>query len=320
MNNILKRQFCCCLFTLFCIFSLKTLHAQTDIDAIMMAKKNLCIGPMYSHSSWQNYWEGTFKRDNRNLGTVSTRMFAVMGNYGITNNFNILFSVPYVKTKASQGTLKGMSGIQDLSIWLKWRAIKTTVGKGTLSVFGTGGFSVPLSNYVADFLPLSIGLHNKSLSARLMADYQVGKLFATASGTYTYRTNVELDRTSYYTTQSHIANVIEMPNVASINVRGGLRSRYLIAEAVIANMTTLGGFDMRKNDMPFPSNKMNMTTAGINLKYTFKKVKGLELTAGGNYVIAGRNVGQATTVNGGIFYIFDFSGNRKKIIVSNKVI
>ncbi|HVX25207.1 MAG TPA: hypothetical protein VHB70_02610, partial [Parafilimonas sp.] len=45
-------------------------NAQTDIDAIMMAKNNFCVGGTYSHSSWDHYWEGTMKRDNQNIGTV----------------------------------------------------------------------------------------------------------------------------------------------------------------------------------------------------------------------------------------------------------
>ena len=58
---------------------------------------------MYSHSSWKNYWEGTLKRDNLNLGRVSTNAYSVMGNYGVTRKLNLLFSLPYIKTKASAG-------------------------------------------------------------------------------------------------------------------------------------------------------------------------------------------------------------------------
>ncbi|MBA2249433.1 MAG: hypothetical protein H0W12_04500, partial [Chitinophagaceae bacterium] len=69
---------------------------------------------------------------------------------------------------------------------------------------------------------------------------------------------------------------------------------------------TLGGFDIRRNDMPFPSNNMDWTSAGVNIKYTFKKVHGLSLIGGGNYVLDGRNVGQSTQYYGGVFYIFSF--------------
>jgi hypothetical protein len=320
MKYILNGNVPRCLFVLICILSFNALRAQTDIDAITMAKNNLCVGPMYSYSSWRNYWEGTYKRDNLNLGRVSTQMIGLMGSYGVTKNLNALFSVPYVKTKASGGTMQGMSGIQDLSLWLKWQPLKTKVGKGTFSLFGIGGVATPLSDYVADYLPLSIGMRATTLSARVMADYHIGKFFVTGSGTYTHRTNVKIDRTSYYTTESHLTNRVEMPDVASFNFRTGLRSKHLIAELILANMTTLGGFDIRKNDMPFPSNRMVATTAGVNVKYTVHNVRGLELIASGNRVIAGRNVGQATAVNGGIFYIIDFSPKTRKVITNTKAI
>src|SRR5262245_6988773 len=104
---------------IFCV-QLSSVFAQTDMDAIMMEKNALCVGPMYSYSSWKNYWEGTLKRENLNLGKVSTQMLGGMGAYGISRKLNALFSAPWVKTKASAGTLHGLEGIQDLSLFLKW--------------------------------------------------------------------------------------------------------------------------------------------------------------------------------------------------------
>ena len=127
--------------------------AQTDIDAIMMEKNAFCVGPMYTHSSWKDYWEGTLKRENLNLGRVTTEMYGIMGNYGVTRKLNALFSVPYVRTKSSAGTLHGMDGIQDLSLFLKYRALQHKMGDGKLSVFAIGGLSVPLTDWLFDFLP-----------------------------------------------------------------------------------------------------------------------------------------------------------------------
>ena len=244
-----------------------SLSAQTDIDAIMMEKNAFCVGPMYSYSSWKNYWEGTLKRENLNLGKVSTQMFSVMGNYGVTRKLNALFSVPYVKTKASAGTLHGMDGIQDLSLFLKWRPFQKKLGDGRLSVFGIAGVSFPLTDYVADFLPMSIGLRSKTASARVMADYEWSTLFATASATYVFRDNIEIDRDAYYTTEMHYSNEVEMPNAANFNFRAGFRNHRLIAEAVLNHWNTLGGFDITRNNMPFPSNNMDATQAGVNVKY-----------------------------------------------------
>lgn len=282
-------------------------QAQTDIDAIMMEKNQLCIGPMYSHSSWKNYWEGTMKRDNQNLGTVSTQLFSVMGAYGISPKLNLLFNVPYIKTNASAGTLHGMKGVQDLSFFVKYMPVEKQLGPGTFSVYAIGGASFPLTNYVADYMPLSIGMQSKTASARLMLDYQIKHLFFTGSATYIWRDNIKIDRTAYYTTEMHLTNEVEMPNANNFNFRAGYRSSKLIAEAVVNKSTTLGGFDITRNNMPFPSNKMDATVVGVNVKYVVTPDHKLSLVGGGNTTVAGRNVGQATTWYGSVFYILDFT-------------
>jgi hypothetical protein len=302
-NKFLITALLCC--------QLNTVVAQTDMDAIMMEKNAFCVGPMYSYSSWKNYWEGTLKRENLNLGKVSTQMFGVMGNYGISRKLNALFSAPYVKTKASAGTLHGLEGVQDLNLFLKWRPLQQKIGDGRLSLFAIGGVSFPLTNYVADFLPLSIGLRSKTASARAMIDYERNNLFITGSATYVFRDNIKIDRDAYYTTEMHYTNEVEMPDGRNYNLRIGYRSFRLIAEAVLNDWKTLGGFDITRNNMPFPSNRMNATTVGVNIKYVLPPLPQLSIVAGGNTTIAGRNMGQATNVYGSFFYVFNLAGKTK---------
>ena len=298
---------------LYCLSS-PQVNAQTDMDAITLKKSVLCVGGMYVNDKWDEYWEGTFKRNNRNIGTLTTQMFAVAGAYGVTDKLNVMFMAPYVKTKASRGTLAGLDGIQDLSLMAKYKAAETKFGNGSrLTVFAIGRVSFPLTNYVADFVPLSIGFRSKTAGIRGMVDYQLKKFFVTASGAYTLRSNIDIDRESYYTTEMHNTNEVEMPNTTDYSVRAGFRSKYLIAEAIFSDMYTLGGFDIRKNDMPFPSNKMNARRIGAGFKYTSKKIRGLEIVGGAMYTLHGRNVGQSTTFNGGVFYLMDLkSGNRPR--------
>ena len=290
----------------------QTMFAQTDIDAIMMAKKRFCVGPMYGYSSWKNYWEGSLKRNNLNLGTVSTQSYSIMGNYGITSKLNFLFSVPYVKTKASAGTMHGLKGVQDLSLFLKYMPVEKEIGRGVFSVYGILGGSLPLTNYVADYLPLSIGLQSKTAMARVMADYQVGSIFATGSFTYTYRDNIKLDRSSYYSNESILSDEVRMPNAFNYNFRAGFRNERLIAEAVANIWKTNGGFNITRNNMPFPSNEMKATTIGANFKYVVLPAKPeVSLVAGANFTVAGKNVGQTNTYYGSIFYVFDFNHKKK---------
>ena len=286
--------------------------AQTDIDGLMMQKFFLCVGPTISKSSWKNYWEGTFKRDNANLGTVSNTAAMIMGNYGVTDKLNILFGLPYIKTKASAGQLAGQKGLQDLSLFVKWVAKEKHIGKGNLKAIVIGGYSTPVSNYTADLLPLSIGLKSKTAMLRLMADYEIGDWFATLSGTYNFRNNVELDRNTYYTTEIHYTNEVKMPDATYFNFRAGYRSSTWIVEAIADKWTTIDGFDITKNNMPFISNKMNATRIGLHIKYDTDFVNGLSFVADAGTTIAGRNVGQSTNFGGGIFYILDFSKKKKE--------
>ncbi|HEY0680062.1 MAG TPA: transporter [Chitinophagaceae bacterium] len=285
--------------------------AQTEMDAIMMNKTQFCNGFMYGYSSWENYWEGTFKRDNENLGRVSTQSLMYMANYGITDNLNIMAGAPYIWTKASAGTMAGMKGVQDISVFIKWKAITKTFGKNRVSAFAIGGLSTPLSDYVIDFLPMSVGLGSTNLIARGMLDYQRGRFTITGSAAYVRRSNIELDRDSYYDTELRLTNEVRMPDAAHYQLRTGYRGKYLIAEAILTNWTTLGGFDITKNNMPFPSNRMNATMAGANIKYTLKKLPQLSLIAGGNYTVAGRNMGQAIAFNAGAFYAFYFGKSKQ---------
>lgn len=318
MNKINKKIGLLVLF-ISAVLLHKITFAQTDMDAIMMEKKQFCVGPMFGYSSWKDYWEGTNKRDNANLGTVSTQTYSIMGNYGITNKINFLLNVPYVKTNASAGQLHGMSGLQDISLWIKYMPVEEESGPGIFSLYTLGGLSFPSSNYVADYLPLSIGLKSTNLSFRLMADYQISNWFATISGTYVSRSNVKIDRTSYYTTELHYTNEVTMPDAMQFGFRTGIRNEKIIAEALLSNWTTLGGFDITKNNMPFLSNKMNSTTAGVNFKYNLNKPAGLSLTGGAQYTIAGRNVGQATGFNAGVFYILDFTKKKKESTILSPV-
>jgi len=311
MKPLLKHFYKCIAIAACVCASAQHASAQMENDGIMIPKNYICAGPMFSTSSWTNYWEGTFKRNNGNIGKVTTNMYSFMATYGITNNLLVTAGVPYITSKASAGTLHEQSGIQDLSVNLKWRAYRLKTDKSILSLFASVTGSIPLTNYEADFLPLALGSHSKDFTARAVVDYSYGKAFVTGSGAYTTRSNITIDRSSYYTTELIYSNQVELPKMTDYSFRAGYRSKYLIVEGVADIMTSLGGFDIRKNDMPFPSNRMNMTSVGGNVRYRIKSFDGLEFEAGDNYVVKGRNVGQANMIHGGLTYIFGVAKKKK---------
>ena len=293
-----------CMVVLACVAFSQTVSAQTETDALMIPKNYFCAAGIYTHNSWDHYWEGTFKRENLNLGTISSNVYAVGGNYGVSNRVNVLFMIPYIKTNASAGTLRGQSGVQDISIAVKWLAVKQEVGRGLLSLHAIVSGVIPVGNYQADFLPLSLGMQTKSIALRGLVNYQVGRFFVAGAGQYVRKDNITIDRDSYYTTEMHYTNQVAMPNATNFLFSTGYRSLKFNAEATLTKVNTIGGFDITKNNMPFPSNNMDATLVGGVFKYMFQSIAGLELTAGGNYVVKGRNVGQNLSVFGGVYYVF----------------
>src|SRR6478672_11528749 len=72
------------LWLIFSAVSASSAAAQSMDDGWMMPKRTLTVGVVYSHDSWDQYWEGTLKRTNGNIGTLTTQSTTLVGAYGVT--------------------------------------------------------------------------------------------------------------------------------------------------------------------------------------------------------------------------------------------
>ena len=289
------------------------LNAQTLTDGIYMPKKSYCSGFMYMHDSWNEYWEGTLKRTNLNIGTVSTDGIAYGGTYGITDKLNVSAMLPYIWTKASAGTLSGLKGFQDVTFGAKYNAFTKNMLNGIFDVNAIAAFSLPVSNYVADLLPMSIGLHSSTATGRAMIRYaHSSNLSLTAYAGYTLRNNVTIDRNTYYTDHLVYSNEVKMPDVFNYNVKLGYYSYRWAAEVFYDKTDCLGGFDIRLNDMPFLSNEMDMSRVGFMGHYRIEALSDIQVAFSVASTLTGRNVGKSTTYTFGLFKILDFANKDKK--------
>jgi len=288
------------------LFSWGWLEAQTPMltDGLMVPKKDLGNGFFYGHDSWKNYWEGSLKRDNQNIGTITTQSISWMGVYGLSDKVTLIATLPYVWTNASSGVLHGMKGLQDLTVAAKYNFLKKDFGQSSLKFFALGVFSLPMSNYTPDFLPLSIGMGCKNLTGRFTSTYSFKQKWQlTASGAYTWRSNVYLDRPSYYTNgQMYYTNEVQMYDQLDFIVRSGYYQPTWHAELFYTQQNTLGGGDIRRQDAPFSSNQMNYSKVGASFLWNVPQVKNLAARVWGSYTVAGRNVGQSTSVIAGMMY------------------
>jgi len=274
-----------------------------------MGKDNLFAGNVYSHDSWDRYWQGTLSRVNGNLGTVTTQTNTFFGNYGVTSRLNVIAMVPYVTTEASQGVLSGLKGFQDISLAAKYSFVDTPLtNRGSLRVIGvvTGGF--PLTDYNPDFLPLSIGNQSKRIAARFTLNYQAHwGWYVNGSGAYTWRSDVTLDRPYYYTNDKlYLTDQVDMPAVFDYVLSGGYLKHGLMTDFSFSQQTTQGGGDIRRQDAPFISNRMNYYKVRGMAMVPLPKLRNLALQFAYARTLAGRNVGEATTLTTGLLYTAHF--------------
>jgi hypothetical protein len=279
------------------------LWAQTPSDPLLMQRGQICLAAVSEYQTWSAYWEGSLLRENANIGTLRTRSTMPMAAVGITRRLNAIVALPYVQTEASQGVLAGQRGWQDLAVWLKWQALDKPCLSGHLGVFAIGGLSTPVSNYVPDFLPMSIGLGATTATMRALVDYRHNSgIFMYIRGSYTGRGNIRIDRDAYqYDGRLYYTNVVPVPNVADAAAYIGWRNQAWFATAGIMYSTGLSGDDMRRNDMPFPTNNMKMTALQVMAKF---QPKHFGVSLGFQQVVAGRNMGRSSGVTLGFLYAF----------------
>lgn len=284
------------------------LQAQTVSDGIMLAKGELLTGTTYVHDSWHEYWEGTLKRENGNIGTVTTQTNVVMVNYGVAKRLNVIGVVPYVRTEASQGVLHGITGLQDLTLAAKFSGAEWSFGRaGSLEAIAVGAAGLPMTDYNPELLPLSIGMGSRRISGRATLDYQtLPGWFVTASGAYTWRFDVQLDRPYYFTDGEFVlSDRADMPDVFDHSLSGGFMRRGLMASVFLERQSTLGGGDIRRQDMPFVSNRMNFVRLGAMVMLPVPRLRTLAGHVAVARTLSGRNVGEATTVSAGFQYVFN---------------
>jgi len=172
--------------------------------------------------------------------------------------------------------------------------------------------SWPVSDYTPDLLPFSIGLASRRIAGRGTLHYRDRTgWFLNGTSAYTWRDGVTLDRPFYYTDgQLVFSDRVDMPNVADFSASSGYIKNDLVLSAMYGEQRVLGGGDIRRQDMPFVSNRMEFGRVGVWAKIPLPKYEVLSIVAGYSRIVWGRNVGQSNTFTVGMMYLVKFQGSR----------
>ena len=306
MKNHLTRIF----LLVLSIGYLSALKAQTPSDDLLMQKREFCVALLYDAGSWDQYWEGARLRSNANIGTFSKKAATSMVAYGITNKINLIATLPYIQTEATGGQLKGASGIQDLNIAIKGEIFNQQVGPGKISFLATGGFATPVSNYLSDYQPFSLGLGTNEWSLRGILQYRFDNgIYVRGAAAHLWRGQTKVERNFYYNNGAYYSQWMDVPNALNYNCSVGtwLFNSALKIEANYMGLRSTSGDDIRIYNSPQPTNKVEVDQVGFFAQYYFKTIKPLQgfgVIASYSKMIHGRNMGQFQNYGFGITYQF----------------
>jgi hypothetical protein len=169
---------------------------------------------------------------------------------------------------------------------------------------------IPLTEYNPDFLPLSIGNQSKRIAARFTLNFQANRgWFLNASGGHTWRSDVTLDRPYYYTDDKlFLTDQVKMPKVFDEVVSAGYFKHGLMADLSLWQQWTQGGGDIRRQDAPFISNRMNFSKIRAMAMVPVPKLRNLAFQFAYTRTLDGRNVGESTTITTALLYTVHFHG------------
>lgn len=285
-------------------------YAQTPSDAIMMTQRESCLAVIYEYSWFDEYWEGTLLRTNGTIETVKRDMVMPMIAIGVFDQLNLLVAAPYVKTESTEpngGYFAGAKGFQDLSLALKGQIINKQLSNGTFALLATVGFSTPMTNYLSDYRPYSIGFGANEFSFRGIAQYKTEKgLYARGALAYLQRGQTEAERDYYYNNGSYYTAWMDVPSAWNYNAVVGvwLLNNSLKLEANYLGIKSTSGDDVRAYNAAQPTNKVSFDQVGISAQYYLSKPKGLGALAYFSQTVNGRNTGKATMFGVGLTYQF----------------
>ncbi|HMS68985.1 MAG TPA: transporter [Saprospiraceae bacterium] len=292
-------------------FSIQT-QAQTPNDAIMMDKREACVLLAYTYGTFDQYWEGGKQRENQTIAIVERQTMLGMAAIGITNKLNLYAGLPYVTTESYEpngGHFAGAKGLQDVLVGLKYRLIKRESNTGTFSLLPSLTFSTPVSKYLSDYQPYSLGLGTSEIAWRLLANYKLNKgIYTTVSAAHLWRGYTEAERDYYYNNGSFYTNTMDVPSAWNFEALLGswLFQNKLRLELNYSAIRSVSGDDIRAYNAPQPTNKVAMDRVGAFAQYYFNPEGGFGIVASYNTIFRGRNAPKMTSLNLGITYQFGY--------------
>lgn len=287
--------------TLTTVISLtfQKIEAQVNTDGFFNKKGVANIAVSFTSSSFEKFYFGQIEVDAVPAhNKIDQSIYNLYVNYGITDKFTVIANLPYIQAKGNgvgdpvNGTTE-QSGIQDISVMVKYSVFETQHESGKTIGIATLGGSLPLGYEPSGIL--SIGNGALSIDAKLGLQYNDNSgFFGNAFVGYSLRG--EADNNFGQGTGAKF----DVPNSLNSQIKLGYAGKSFYADAWFDAQKSNGNLNIGGSGFfgNFPETTVNYSRVGLNLYVPITKIIGI--SGGAGTVVSGRNVGKATYYTGGL--------------------
>ncbi len=268
-------------------FSILFVAAQSPVNGFMQGKGKGSVIVSYYNESYIRTYEAPPNSGLQVNSKVKSNIVSAFTTFGLCKKVDLQINLPYASvsgevTKEIQnniGPKNEKSGLQDVSIFIKYNPLNFKIGKSKLSLLGAAGVSTPFGDYEIDQKyqsAVSIGSRSTQGTVLFLLHYKLDiGLFFTGSAGYSLRSN-------------------DVPNAAIVELKTGFAGRHFYVDGYIARQASTSAnisANNQNNISAFSGSNVNYSRVGINLFAPIYKKFGL---AGGlNNYLSGRSEGES---------------------------
>lgn len=285
------------LFTLM-TFTTATTQAQGYLDGFFSEQGALAVTTSYTRGSFDTFYFGKDKKDLKDTNAyreITQDIYDIYAKYEVAPDLVAFLNIPFIvgngelTSNAEVGTKKEVSGIQDVTLGLKYRIKKFKYENSRFSILSAFSVSLPGDYEPNGILSIGNGAVAADISTGVHYDTDKG-FFTTLFGSYSFRDDH----------QDH--GDFNVPSAFIGTAKIGYANRNFYVDGWFEFLNSVNGLDISQADFGnrFPETRVMYSRVGGTIYKKFNEEFGMSLGAG--TILNGRNVGKATTFTIGLTY------------------
>lgn len=248
------------------------LQAQGPISGYMPQDGQWDFVTTYSSENYTDFYKENGDKERRLVDQKSYNLFI---EHGMTAHSSLVITLPYIHHNQDN------KGLQDASVWTKFRNAHVQKDKGAHNLITALGLSVPLSNYANDN-PQAIGNRAAKLQGRFAWQY---------TATFGWFTHIQTGLDFQFAPDA----VVAIP----ILLRTGIGTHWFYADAWFEHFQSINSA-AEQNNINIAGVRSSWSKIGATFYVPIQPWIGI--FTGGSLVLSGKNIGDGKRFNLGMVF------------------